>query len=242
MSTLTRTRRTTDCLSDLQLDSLLEGEKDLQSERVAQSHAAVCARCKDRWSELRHERDEYLASHPRFERSTARAPRGRRTWVGIGAASLAAAAILLLGIRGREDPVAAAERTKGNSSFGFYVRQGESVVRGSNANVVHPGDQLRFVVHSRRPQIAILSVDGARSASVYYPDVPRTVFIDAHEELPLPRSTRLDGALGHETIHALFCEAPTDLTPALEALRAHPGAPPVVPGCEVQSMTLEKLP
>jgi hypothetical protein len=247
MMTLGRTRRTDDCLSDLQMDTLLASGED-EGDYGIPAHAAACARCFTRWSDVSRARDAFHASHPRrradenlpVDGAPSRSGKGR-AWLGMGVVGLAAAAALLFAIRRPADP-APAERTKGGSAFGFYIRHGESVVRGADGTVVHPGDLLRFVVHSSKRHLAILSVDGARKVSVYFPDEPRTAPIDAVQEVPLPRSTRLDAVLGRETLHAVFCDGPTDLTEVHEALRANPEMAVAVPNCEVQSLTIEKRP
>lgn len=241
--TPTRSRRTDDCLSDLTFDTLLASDASVDEETAARGHMAACERCRERWAGLEDARRLFLASHGAF-RSKTPAARPSRKWAvraGQGIALLSAAACLLLWFRRpkSEDP-AATGRLKGGSTFGFFVKHDENVVRGADDQLVRPGDQLRFVVHSPRRHIAIVSVDGARSVSVYFPGEPRTELVDAASELALPQSIRLDDVLGRETFYGIFCDAPTDLTPVRDRLRAEPQAIPAIPGCEVRTLTIRK--
>ena len=104
-----------------------------------------------------------------------------------------------------------------------------------------PGDVVRFVYSSREPRsLAILSLDGAGVASVYFPDGPETANVPAAEDAPLPLGTRLDGVLGEEQVVALFCERPRTLEPVRQALQAAPGALPEVPGCSLATFHFTK--
>jgi hypothetical protein len=241
--TLIRSRRTEECLSDLTLDSVLAGDASAAEEAAARAHAGACERCRDRWAELEDARRLFLASHPAFVPAVAAKGRSRRWPVRAGQAIalLAAAACLLLWMRRpKPEESAGTERLKGGSSFGFFVKHDESVVRGADDQVVRPGDRLRFVVHSPRRHVAILSVDGARNVNVYFPGEPRTEAVDAASELALPQSIRLDDVLGRETLFGIFCDGPTDLAPVRDRLRKDPEAMPVVPGCEVRTLTIRK--
>lgn len=231
---LVRSRRSEDCLSDLQLDAILAGEGGAAAVQAADVHAATCERCLERFTSVRREREEFLAKD-----RPARSP--RRVWIATGAVVLALAATLLLWMR-RPVDADVTDRMKGSSTFGFYVKHEESVVRGVDTQIVHPGDQLRFVVKSPKKSVAILSVDGAGMVNVYFPDEPRTASVDALQETALDRSTQLDAVLGPETLYAIFCDAPTDLHDVQERLRREPQAVPTLSGCEVRTLTLQKAP
>lgn len=251
--TPTRSRRSDACLSDLQLDTLLAGQ-GLPHEEEARAHLASCDRCRTRHSSLEDERRAFLASHASFTPrapllslpSPSPSPSRPRKWplrIAQGAALLGLAACLLIALRRpTTDEPPPTERPKGGSTFGFYVKHGESVIRGTDEQVVHPGDLLRFVVQSPKPHFALLSVDGARAVSVYFPSEAHTEAVDARQELALPQSIRLDRVLGPETLYGVFCDGPTDLGPLRERLRADPSTTPVVPGCEVRTLAIRKDP
>jgi hypothetical protein len=237
---LTRSRRGNECLSDLRMDAILAAD-DAATLGEVQPHLEACDRCRDRLAVLRADRDCFLASHPAHQPKRTGQVGPGRWWPRVvpGVAALAAAAALLLWLRRPTDTVSG-DRAKGGSTFGFYVKHGESVVRGGDDQRVQPGDQLRFVVRSTRRNIGVLSVDGQRRASIYFPAEPRTAEVDAVQELSLPQSTRLDDALGRETLYGLFCDAPTDLAPVRDRLEAEPSLVPTVAGCEVLTMTIKK--
>jgi hypothetical protein len=132
-------------------------------------------------------------------------------------------------------------RTKGSRVFQLYIRHGEAIRRAGELEVVYPGDQLQLLYSSPRSGFAaVLSRDGAGVASVYFPDEGRTPWpVPAGIDESLPRSTILDGTVGTELVHALFCLTAIELEPLRADLAA--GRPlRAPPGCLVETTQLEK--
>ncbi|WP_437673192.1 DUF4384 domain-containing protein [Sorangium sp. So ce131] len=242
------------CLSDLKLDELLAGQLDAAAEQEARAHLAGCARCPARLSELEAARASFAASAPplrldhgaRAARAAATTARSPRRWLAPAAASAlaaAAAAALLFRAAPEERRLEShGERIKGASRLGFYVKRGEHVLPGGSGERLLPGDALQFTYSSAEARyLVILSVDGASHASVYYPDGPVAAPIQPGRDVLLPQSTVLDDTLGAERIHGLFCAEAVAVEPLRAALAAHPDAPPVPPGCDVDTLTAEKV-
>jgi Domain of unknown function (DUF4384)/Putative zinc-finger len=140
-------------------------------------------------------------------------------WLG---ASLAAAATALLafndlrttGFQTRPLPHSPTPtlRAKGSEHIAFFLKRGDQVQRGAREQRVQPGDQLRFLYTAPRTRyLAIVSLDGAREASVFYPASERAARIEPGVDVALPSAVELDGALGEERVYALFCDAPVEL-------------------------------
>ncbi|HVH43483.1 MAG TPA: DUF4384 domain-containing protein, partial [Labilithrix sp.] len=134
-------------------------------------------------------------------------------------------------------------RGKGAAHVGFYVKRGEHVWRGGDGERVQPGDALRFTVTSATASyVAVMSVDGAHHASVYYPyDGARAVPCEAGGDVALPSSVVLDAVVGNETLIALSCDRAIELEPIRARLDGRPFVhPPAVEGCRVETTRLEK--
>ena len=133
-------------------------------------------------------------------------------------------------------------RTKGTSvKLGFYVKHGEHVRLGGPGERVSPGDALRFVYTTQNARhLAILSVDGARRASIYYPSGTTSAPVAAGDDIALPMSTVLDDTLGDETIFGVFCAESFAVEPLRAALEASPDQAPALAGCVVEELTLRK--
>jgi len=249
-SALTRSR-SDDCMSDLRLDELLAEELDEATERTTVDHLARCAACARRRDEIEASRAEFLRDPPPLRLAGRPAGSRRRAarWAApvAGALALAAGAVVVVHgfplASGPEAPVASAPdvRLKGGSRIGFYVSRNGSVSLGGPGERVAPGDALRFVYSATEPcYLAVLSVDGARKASVYFPQGPAAVRVDAGRDVPLPTSTVLDGTLGHEALYGVFCSTAIDLEPVRAALEARPDAPAFPDGCTVDRLTIDK--
>jgi hypothetical protein len=241
MTAPTRSRLGDTCLSDFQIDALLADETGGVA-AAARTHLSDCDRCQHRLAIIERERNDFMRAHPspKFEPGERKVGTGGRPWLAAAALVLVAGALSLL--RGGADQTTEPRGIKGGSALGFYVKHGGAIVRGGNGQVVHPGDQLRFVVRSTKRNMAIVSIDGGDNVSIYFPAGSRTATVKADQDLALPESIRLDGVLGRETIYSLFCDGPTDLGGVRERLRAQPAGVPIVSGCEVVSLTISKVP
>ena len=135
-----------------------------------------------------------------------------------------------------------ATRTKGGARIGFFVSSGGSVRPGRDGQAVHPGDRLRFTVSAPRPaHVAILSLDAAGVASVYYPTGTRSRHVGVVREHALESSVELDGTLGDERIWGVFCDVPFPIEPLRAALERRRDLP-ALPGCTVDTLRLLKKP
>lgn len=237
------------CLSDLRLDAWLA--RDLQGEeaRALRRHLAECARCRRREALLARERAEFERTQPGLPswlEPSVGANESRRgsAWLVASACAAAAALLVFVGVRGADlvrPDVPLGLRVKGTDSVSFYVKRGDEVRRGASRESVRAGDRLRFAYTSAGPRyLAILSLDGARHASVYYPAAAHAARVDAGNDVLLPSAIELDEVLGEERIVALFCAQPLELEPVRRALEARRAAPPPPTGCSLDQLTLIK--
>jgi hypothetical protein len=121
--------------------------------------------------------------------------------------------------------------------LGFYVKRGDVIREGGEGELVAPGDALEFTASSDAPgYLAIISVDGARKVSVYYPAGALAAAIGAGRAQVLPLSVRLDGVLGVERVAGVFCDHPA----AVESLAAAVARGETPTGCVVDTLTFEK--
>jgi hypothetical protein len=225
------------CLSALRLDRWMAGELDPRDAEDVRGHVSACAACKQAAESLEAARETAALPPLRLAPAPARhALRPRR--VVAWAAGLAAAAALLLAVR----PDAPPERTKGGAGLrlAMYVQHGDSVREVSPGEAVAPGDAVRFVVTSPAPAyVAVLSLDPAGRASIYFPPDGRAAAVAAGTDVPLPLATRLDATVGEEHVVGLFCDRAIELEPVRAALEASSGfAAPA--GCEVTRWRFEK--
>lgn len=231
MNALLEDTRWQACLSAYRLDRFRLGELTADEATEVRAHLAGCAQCRTAEAQLASAEDDFRAVAAPLRRR----PRGGRVVAfSVGAVALAATCVLAFnpsGVRSKGAPVA----------VGMYVQHGEAVRRALPGEAVLPGDVVRFVYSSHQPRsLAILSVDGAGVASVYFPDGPDTVDVPAAEDAPLPLGTQLDGVLGDEQVVALFCERPRPLEPVRQALQNGHGALPEVPGCRLATFRFTK--
>jgi putative zinc finger protein len=217
------------CLSALRLERWAAGElAPAQSEEV-RAHLTGCARCASAAEALRPAREGAALPPLRAAPAPVRPPARRRGAVAL-AAGLAAAAGLALVLR----TDALRERTKGERvRLAMYVLHGDAVRQAGPGEVVAPGDAVRFAITTPEPGFAaILSLDAAGRASIYFPEAPRAAPVAAGVDVPLPLSTRLDATVGEEHVVGLLCDRPVELEPVRAALEtAAPGAIPE--GCKV---------
>src|SRR5262249_19317087 len=114
-----------------------------------------------------------------------------------------------------------------------------------------PGDVVRFTTSTAAPaHLAVIGVDAAGEASVYFPPRGADDAIPAGDGVALPRGTELDATLGPEAVLAVFCARPIHRG-ALEGLRAAPRGRPraqaampatTMPGCTVDRLSWVKVP
>jgi hypothetical protein len=232
------------CPSDRVLDLLLAGALDGASSRALREHLAACPACSARFAELGAFRDEVVPSLPSLSELVPQEPRlltfvrRRSGWMG-AALGVAAAVAVWVGQGPSRSLPTEQTRVKGSAHLGFYVKRGEQVFPGGPAELLRPGDAIEFSYEAPSAgYLAILSVDGAGHASVYFPLGSRAQAIAPGPHL-LEQSTILDAVLGRETLHALWCEAPVELEPIRRALESSRAVPPI-PGCRSESLEVEK--
>ncbi len=234
-------RRPQACLSDFAIDRWVAGEIRDAELAAFEQHTGTCAACRGRAEEIRRERDSFAHAAPPLKLPARRRPSPVRFLWGGGGLLAAAAAFLLLA-RHPDDGT----RLKGGAaSLGFYVSHRGEVRQGTTGERVEPGDALRFAVTTKEPRyVAVLSVDGAKHASTYFPDavIPSASDAVSGVATALPSSTVLDDALGDETLYGVFCPRPFDPEPLRKALEAAPNRAPSPDGCSVDAVHLLKVP
>lgn len=217
------------CLSALRLDRWMAGELGPAEAEEVRAHVAGCARCTSAVGSLAGARDGARLPPLRTVAAPARHAARLRAIAAL-AGGLAAAAGLLLFLR--PDPTG--ERTKGAGiGLAMYVLHGDAVRRTGPGEVVAPGDAVRFSVTTPEPAyVAVLSVDPAGRASIYFPAGPMAAPVAAGRDVALPLATRLDATVGEERVVGLFCDRPVELEPLRAGLEA--GAGDAIPeGCKV---------
>lgn len=245
-----RADRTAACASDLRLDAWLAGELEEPAHTELMAHAVGCVRCRVRQQSLARARERFAATPAAItpawlERERAERPVGSaRRWGAAAFAVLATlAAAATLALLPKREPEG--DRIKGGEHVSFFVKRGDAVQRGARKQSVQPGDKLRFAYTAMGPRyLAILSIDAANKASVYYPAAERAgaraALIGPGVEVPLASAVELDDVLGEEHVFALFCEMPQALAPLLAQLRATPHTLRPPPGCSLDELLLTK--
>jgi hypothetical protein len=115
----------------------------------------------------------------------------------------------------------------------MYVQHGDEVRRAAPGESVSPGDAVRFAVSTPLPAyVAVLSLDPAGKASVYFPQEPRAARVPAGSEVPLPLGTRLDATTGEERLLGIFCASAVELEPIRLALERGQDAAPLPADCQ----------
>jgi hypothetical protein len=224
------------CLSALRLDRWMAGELGPAEAEGVRAHVAGCAPCARAVESLRAARDAATLPPLRIAPVAARRALRFRRILALSA-GLAAAAGLLVVLRAGSP----GERSKGAGvGLAMYVLHGETVRQAGPGEVVAPGDAVRFAVTTTVPAyVAVLSVDPAGHASIYFPTDPRAAPVSAGSDVPLPMATRLDGLVGEEHVVGLFCDHPVELEPVRAGLEA--GAGDAIPtGCKVTRWRFEK--
>jgi len=219
------------CLSRLGCDQLLNGE--LPDELAARAHIASCRQCEARLAEHVVERAAF--SVPLRRPPTIRRPAPPLAMI----AALAAVVVGIFVLRPRPED-AAGTRAKGKPTIGFYVEHAGVVRAGAAGEVVVPGDALEFTASTERAGwLAVVGIDGAKTASVYYPAGADAAPVAPGRDQTLPLSVILDEVVGAERIYGVFCDRP--FTVALAKSIAADGAP-LPAGCIVDTLDIEKRP
>jgi anti-sigma factor RsiW len=223
------------CTSAYRLDRWRLGELPGEEAAEVQSHLDGCARCRQAVESLVAAEADFRAAATPLRLVSPAPPRRARWLVPAATLALAAGAVLALRPEG-------GLRTKGPAvSVGMHVQHAGEVHRAGPREVLAPGDTVRFTYStSEAGYLAILSVDGAGVASVYYPEGPETVPVEAAQDAALPLGTRLDGVLGEERVVGLFCTQPRTLEPVRQALQAAAPGLPEVPGCRLATFGFTK--
>lgn len=217
----------TACFSALRLDRWMMGELDPADAESIRAHLTTCAGCSTAVAGMRGVREE-LRSLPLPPALLA-----RRTWkprAALGTVGLALAAGLLLVLR----PSLPTERSKGQGlALSMYVQHGDEVRLAGPGDTVAPGDAVRFAVTTPvAAYVAVLSLNPAGRAFVYFPDAEQAAQVAAGLEVALPLGTRLDATRGEERLLGLFCSSPVSLEPLRLGLEATGGAAPLPAGCQ----------
>lgn len=222
-----------------------------ERERCAQ-HLLQCSSCQARKQAIEQASSAFLAQAPDFKalsgitRAAAR-PKPARTrsastlrWLSAPLLAACAALAFLVARPGEEPSATEVTRSKGGPRIGYYVKRGEDVQRGQVADVVHPGDALRFVYSADQAYyLAIFSAD-ARGVGVYYPSGAQAERIAAGQEVALDFSVALDDTLGRERVTALFCPEPYAIEPVQSALSSGAALPPALAHCQTAGFELNK--
>ncbi len=243
------------CPSDFTLDRLDAGELPSDGGAQLRQHVASCAACQGRAAARAQARAAFHADAPPFAAicartaapvapTTAPPPRPRRlAWPAAGSALAALGVVLALASPWSRPEPDRGTRIKGAERLGFYVLHAGQVRRGIHGEVVQPGDGLRFTVTTpARRYVAVLSLDGSRRASVYFPRGAEAEPVAPGDDVPLPLSTVLDAVPGPETLHGVFCDRPFTVEPLREALERRGTVDPLPPGCDVDAVEIRKDP
>lgn len=244
-------------VSDLTWDRLHAGQLDDALADRARGHAAACASCEARRAQLAaaHERfasapPPLRAAHPmRALRAAVATHRWRTVAPALVLALAAAVAIVLawprrgaLGTTVAHGDHRAATRYKGGFAVtAFAGRDGDAVPLGAG-DPIFPADRLQLSYSAERAgHLAVLSIDGAERASVYFPTDSATTWpAPAGHHITLPASTELDDVLGNERLWIVFCDRAQSLAPLVGLLTDGGVAAQPPEGCEVQRIGLTK--
>ncbi|MEJ7602671.1 MAG: hypothetical protein WKG01_32580 [Kofleriaceae bacterium] len=115
-------------------------------------------------------------------------------------------------------------RAKGAARLRAFRLAGDHVERLERDSVVRAGDliQLRYNAGGRRYGV-IASIDGAGAVTLHHPaseDAPPEATVLAVKPTALPYAYALDDAPGFERFFFLTSDAPIEISPTLDSLRA----------------------
>lgn len=232
------------CISDLTFDAWRAGELNAERTGTLEQHLALCERCRRRQESIADQASRFWAQAPE-QRLPARAAAGkavRRRWLAPSALAFSALAATVVWLRLAPESRVDHEETrrKGPSHIVFHVQHEGSVKLGEDGERVFPGDRLRFSITTGKPaHVAILSLDGAGVATVYFPQGKTSRGFGMVSGQPLDSSVLMDSTLGPERIWALFCDTQFDLDPLRAQLERERALKPPA-GCTVDQHTIVK--
>jgi len=229
--------------SDHRLDRYLAGELDAAGRSAFEAHLADSEPCRRRWEALAEDRRRFLVRptpvafrEPSGERRRLAGRPGRLALVG----TLAAAASLGVAFWSSGD--AGSVRSKGPAFVVHAARDGtvRELVAGG---LVRAGDRLRFSFPGAGGRwVAVVGRDGSGRTAPYLPAEGDAVRLQDASH-PLDGAVVLDAVPGAERLYGFACEAVVPvahLTAAVSGAAAD--AAPVVAGCAVHRLALEKEP
>jgi hypothetical protein len=213
------------CPSEFALDEVLSHG----ASPVVTTHVNECQDCQQRVAGRRADAQQFAAFAPEIWRKLdiVRTPRWRR-WLPallVAPAALAAAFALLLLARapGRNHLQAPDVGPKGGFGLAVAAQRGSELFMADAAHPVRAGDELRFIPSgaAKGQFIAIVSVDGHRELTLFYPARP-----DGNS-LPLPPAGQalpggiiLDDAPGPERLFVVVSARPLRGAEVQAAIRA----------------------
>jgi hypothetical protein len=237
-------------ISDLRWDRWLAGAVSAEERARVDAHAAGCATCAARLSELTCSRDAFAHRPLPIELVRAR----RRTIgvlrvLGVATAAAAAAVVVVIGLRPTEPPgpretselPEPVERSKGGPELVLVGGRPGALAELPPGAAIRAGEHLQAGYSSRRDGFgAVLSLDGAGTVMVYAPSRgDALVALPAGSDRSFPESTVLDQVVGTERIWILWCEAAHPLAGLVAQLRAT-GQLAAPADCTVRAVTLDK--
>lgn len=236
----------TDCVSELLLDQYLLDELDDPARARCEEHFHLCQQCRERIAEREAGFEAFAQSVDEGRRAPLRAPGTRRRthyrFLAAAAAFAAAAILLIAFLPGILAPPPPELGRKGASvKLLYWVKRAGEVWQGAPGEVLRQGDAIRFAYSTDTDHyLALLSVDGRGTISVYHPTGPFPLRVRAGRKLLLPHSIILDDAPGRETVYAVFCTERVAVASLRAALRRSKVQPRFPGSCRVASIHFEK--
>ncbi len=232
------------CISDWTFDAWRAGELDKNRTGALEAHLALCERCQRRRESIERQAVQFWdrAAGLRLPSRPAGHKLVRHRWLAPAAlafSALSAVAVMVHLAPGSRENADEARR-KGQSHITFHVQHQGTVTVGSEGQPVFPGDRLRFSITTGKPtHVAILSLDGAGVASVYFPQGRTSQSFGMVNSQPLDSSVLLDSTLGTERVWALFCDKEFYVEP-LRAQLERDGRLSVPADCSLDHHTIVK--
>lgn len=217
-------------LSAFVVDALLAGALPAAEQEAAEGHIAACARCSADVAAVRALHQTFSAevlprTLPKVQARAARA-RPAKKWALGGAALLAAAAAIALGLYFKRPPPATPDEPylaiKGSASLRIVAQHGGAQLEVVDGVKLAQGDAIRFVVDPDGLRyLLVASVDGEGQVTVYFPvGGKESGRVEDGHKVELPGSIVLDAARGPERVFALFSKEPIAAEPVVTGLRA----------------------